>query len=62
MNIIYKETPMFYVSKITGNKYDYELYSNHGRGRVYRDKIDLPLDEYPYGIEFEKEPSCKWMV
>lgn len=45
---------MFYVSKITGKKYDYYTYTNHGKGGIYKRYLDLPLDEYPYSIEYKK--------
>lgn len=40
----------WYISKITGNKYLYTEYINHGRREVYKGYKDLPHDEYPYGI------------
>lgn len=48
-----KEKPKYWVSLITGNKYLYEDYSNHGYGGVKHGWNDLP-DEYPYTIEYEE--------
>ena len=38
-----------------GEKFDYETYSNHGLGVVYKGRVDLPKDGYPYTFEFEFE-------
>lgn len=47
-------TPKYYVSELTGNKYSYKEYINHGRGKnvLVRGLKDLP-NEYPYKIEYE---------
>lgn len=55
-----KEIPIFFVSEKTGNEYDYNLYINHGKGGIYKGKLDLPLDEYPYYIKYNKELLYKW--
>lgn len=49
-----KGKPIFYVSKITGLKYDYNTYAPHGKCGIYKGYLDLPLDEYPYSIEYDK--------
>lgn len=52
--------PKFYVSLVTGKKYKWGLWCNFGtnpggpvekRGATL---YDLPKDEYPYTIEYEK--------
>lgn len=60
MEIKYKETAIFYVSKVTGKKYSVEDYTNHGKGGFYKGFNDLPADEYPYSIEYKKEKLYKW--
>lgn len=47
------DKPKYYVSQLTGNKYLYSEYCNHGKGKEYRGFKDLPHDEYPYIIEYE---------
>lgn len=58
-----KNKPLYFVSLKTGNKYDYEIYSNHGKGNLHSALVpgfgtitrnDLPKDEYPYTIEYER--------
>jgi hypothetical protein len=46
--------PLYFVSIKTGNKFDFYTYSNHGLGGVYRGKIDLPKNEYPYIVEYDE--------
>ena len=45
--------PIFHVSEITGKKYPYAEYTNHGYGGVKHGFKDLPHDEYPYLLEYE---------
>ena len=40
----------YYKSKVTGNLYEFNKYTNHGYGGTKLDYIDLPKDEYPYTI------------
>jgi len=47
--------PVFYVSDVTGNKYPYDEYHNHGWGGIKRGFKDLPHDEYPYSTESKYE-------
>lgn len=49
--------PMYYVSEITGNKYPYDDYINHGWGGIKYTYKDLPLDEYPYSVESKYEEN-----
>lgn len=49
-----KEQPINYIG-ITGNKYPYNEYLNSGDGKTYKGLKDLPLDEYPYEIEFKTD-------
>lgn len=44
-----------YKSLKTGNLFSKEEYVNHGFGEdiIWRDKKDLPKDEYPYTIHSE---------
>lgn len=49
----FKWVRKYYVGK-TGNKYPVKEYINHGFGGIYRNFKDLPKDEYPYTIEYEK--------
>lgn len=37
---------------ITGKLYCKEKYHNHGKGGIYKNKIDLPANEYPYRIKY----------
>ncbi len=67
----YKTKPKFYVSKVTGKKYPYYhpnwsihppgtvMYCNFGSGDRGNVK-DLPLDEYPYEMEYEEPKLPKW--
>jgi len=43
--------PKFYIGK-SGKKYEYDKYCNLGSGDRGGIK-DLPLDEYPFSIEYE---------
>jgi len=43
--------PAFYIS-ITGEKFPYGEYVNHGYGGVHRNAKDIPKDGYPYALEF----------
>lgn len=63
-----KNKPLFLVSLKTGNKYDFEVYSNHGKGNLHSALVsgfgtitrnDLPKDEYPYTIEYENVEEYK---
>ncbi len=47
-----KEIPLYYVGN-TGNKYDITKYCNYGTGESKYGKDDLPLNEYPYTIEYK---------
>lgn len=51
-----KEKPKYWVSLVTGNKYPYKEYANHGWGGIKHGWSDLPKDEYPYTIEYEEKP------
>lgn len=46
--------PEFYVSTVTGKEYDFTMYTNHGKGGIYRGFLDLPSNEYPYTIKYKK--------
>ena len=54
--------PINWVSLITGNKYSYFDYTNHGKGDIYRGFIDLPKNEYSYTLEYEviDKPFLRW--
>lgn len=64
--------PIYHVSLVTGKKYDYETYSNHGYsgikcgfvhengGKEWKCFNDLPTDEYPYTLEYAILPKPKW--
>lgn len=47
------ETPLYWVSLKTKNKYPYEKYTNHGHGGEYKGYLDLPKSEYPYTVEYK---------
>lgn len=49
------------MSLLTGNKYPYYEYANHGKTMEYRGFKDLPADEYPYTIEYEEPKTPLWM-
>jgi hypothetical protein len=49
-----KITATHYVSSL-GNEYPIHDYTNHGRGGIYREKLDLPHDEYPFTIKYSVE-------
>jgi len=65
--------PKYHVSKVTGKKYPYYhpnwtnhpdgtiRYCNFGDGRKDGLVHDLPLDEYPYGVEYEEPKIPKWL-
>jgi len=59
--IPYKTKPKFWVSLVTGNKYPYKEYANHGWGGIKRGKMDLPENEYPYTLEYEDPVIPEWM-
>lgn len=48
-------TPAYYESKITGNRYSYSDYVNHGCGGYKMGYMDLPKDEYPYKLIHTKK-------
>jgi hypothetical protein len=48
-----RDRPAFHVSEVTGNRYPYDEYTNHGWGGVKYGFKDLPHDEYPYFLEYE---------
>lgn len=48
------EFPESWVSLKTGNKFPYSEYTNHGFGGKRQQWNDLPADEYPYTIEYNK--------
>jgi len=50
----YKTKPTFHISLKTGNKFPYKKYASHGKGGIYQGYEDLPKDEYPYTLEYEK--------
>jgi hypothetical protein len=54
-----KGKPIYYVSKVTGNKYTYDDHCNWGSGDRGKTK-DLPKDEYPYLIEYAEPEKPKW--
>lgn len=53
-----KETATHWVG-CTGNEYPKDEYDNHGHGGIYRGKLDLPRDEYPYTVKYEIVPVFK---
>ena len=67
----YKTKMIGYRSKITGNFYSSDEYTNHGYGgiKVVETKLglkeykDLPQDEYPYSVEYEdlELSKPKWL-
>lgn len=59
--ITYKTKPKFWVSLITGNKFPYKEYANHGKVIEYRGFKDLPENEYPFTIEYEEPLIPIWM-
>ena len=48
-----KGKPKYFKSLVTGIEYSYDKYINHGRGGIYRERKDLPANEYPYTIVYE---------
>ena len=63
-------TPKYYVSKVTGNKYPryHPEYNNHENGVIRycnfgsgdRGQIkDLPVDEYPFTIEYDENQKLE---
>jgi len=50
-----KEVATSYVSEKTGNKYPRNEYYPIGRGNIERGRKDLPIDEYPYVMEYKTE-------
>lgn len=57
-----KTKPKFYVSTVTGEKYDYAGSGNFGisPGNTVkiknREYLDLPAEGYPYTLEYEDLP------
>lgn len=49
-----EETPIYYIGN-SGNKYDVNKFCNYGTGERKYEKDDLPLNEYPYSIEYKTE-------
>jgi hypothetical protein len=62
--------PLYHVSLVTGKKYPYDEYTNHGFGKMKCGFVpgegticfnDLPENEYPYTLEYAPDPKPKWM-
>lgn len=44
--------PKYWVSLVTGERFLFSLYCNHGKGGKYIGFEDLPLDKYPYTLTY----------
>lgn len=56
-----KFRPLWHESQVTGKRYAYDEYTNHGYGGIKYGFKDLPADEYPYTVIYEDRPKPKWM-
>ena len=54
------DKPVFWMSLKTGNTYEYEAFCNHGQGGIYRNKMDLPKEEYPFTIVYPPKEEILW--